>query len=246
MDFELANALGRAVERKDMSTAAHTWRVTMYTQAMGEELGLAKDDLFSVMLGAVLHDIGKIDIPREILTKPGRLDDAEYDVIKQHTVLGHERLRRMGVDDPRVLGIVRSHHERLDGSGYPDNLSGEEIPQEARWFSIIDGFDAMTSLRPYRNTVGTEAAREALAELQRHRETWYDPEAVDMFESLFKQGRLDSILSHLNDQDALDAVARDVDPTKLHMARDAILASDPPGHVSSSTDIMSWLSEDGA
>ena len=141
MDFELANALGRAVERKDMSTAAHTWRVTMYAQAIGEKVGLAKDDLFSFMLGAVVHDIGKLDIPREILTKPGRLDDVEYEVIKQHTVLGYDRLRRMGVRDPRVLNIVRSHHERLDGSGYPDQLVGDEISREARWFAVIDGVD---------------------------------------------------------------------------------------------------------
>ena len=245
MDFELANALGRAVERKDMSTAAHTWRVTMYAQAIGEKVGLAKDDLFSLMLGAVLHDIGKLDIPREILTKPGRLDDVEYEMIKQHTVLGYDRLRRMGVSDPRVLNIVRSHHERLDGSGYPDQLVGDEISREARWFAVIDGFDAMTSLRPYRKTVGTEAAREALAELQAHRDTWYDPEALDLFEGLFKGGHLDSILSHLNDDAGMEELARPSDPAKMEMARQAILASDPPGG-GNHEDLDEWLADSSA
>lgn len=228
MDFELANALGRAVELKDMSTAAHTWRVTMYAQALGEEAGLNTEDLYSFMKGAVLHDIGKLDIPDEILTKPGRLDEAEYDCIKTHTTLGYDRLLRLEVDDPIILNVVRSHHERLDGSGYPDGLSKDAIPIEARRFAIIDGFDAMTSLRPYRSDVGTQAALRALDELKSHRDSWYDADAVDMFESLYQEGRLDSIMQHLNDHAAMEDLSGPSDPVKLAMAQEAIQRSDAP------------------
>ena len=228
MDFELANALGRAVELKDMSTAAHTWRVTMYAQALGEVAGLDTDQLYTFMKGAVLHDIGKLDIPDEILTKPGRLNDVEYDCIKTHTTLGYDRLRRLGVEDPTILNVVRSHHERLDGSGYPDGLEGEDIPIEARRFAIIDGFDAMTSLRPYRSEVGHEAAQRALEELQNHRDSWYDREAVDMFSDLFHKGRLDSIMQHLNDTDGMEELSSPSDPIRLAMAQEAIQRSNPP------------------
>lgn len=228
MDFELANALGRAVELKDMSTAAHTWRVTMYAQALGEVAGLNTDELYTFMKGAVLHDIGKLDIPDAILTKPGRLNEEEYDCIKTHTTLGYDRLRRLEVDDPTILNVVRSHHERLDGSGYPDGLSGEAIPIEARRFTIIDGFDAMTSLRPYRSDVGEEAARRAMEELKNNCETWYDTEAVSMFNDLFEQGRLESIMQHLNDREAMEELSSPSDPMKLAMAREAIQRSNPP------------------
>ena len=228
MDFELANALGRAVELKDMSTAAHTWRVTMYAQALGEVAGLDTDELYTFMKGAVLHDIGKLDIPDAILTKPGRLDEEEYNCIKTHTTLGYNRLRRLGVDDPTILNVVRSHHERLDGSGYPDGLLGKAIPVEARRFTIIDGFDAMTSLRPYRSEVGMEAAKRAMEELRSHRDTWYDREAVDMFSDLFEAGRLDSIMQHLNDRDGMEELSSPSDPQRLAMAKEAIQRSDPP------------------
>ena len=146
MDFELANALGRAVELKDMSTAAHTWRVTMYAQALGEACGFSTDRLLTFMQGAVLHDIGKLDIPPEILTKPDKLTSDEYEIIKTHTTLGYERMIKMGETNPIILNIVRSHHERLDGSGYPDGLKGEAIPYAARILAIADVFDALTAL----------------------------------------------------------------------------------------------------
>lgn len=225
MDFELANALARIVELKDRSTGAHTWRVTMYAQAVAEAERMPVSTVMGFMLGAVLHDIGKIDIPVELLSKPGRLTDAEYETMKSHTVLGWERVQRMGVRDPLVLNVIRSHHERIDGTGYPDGLAGEAIPIAARWFSVIDGFDAMTSLRPYRDGVGEDAATEAIDDLRRHAGTWYEPRAVEVFEDLQKTGRLDSILEHLNDREGHASLVGPLTPEAMALARAALLES---------------------
>ena len=205
MDFELANALGRIVELKDRSTAAHTWRVTMYAQAVAESAHVPMPRLMNFMLGAVLHDLGKIDVPDRILAKPGRLDDDEFEIIKSHTTMGHERLRRLGVTEPMILDVVRSHHER------------------------IDGFDAMTSLRPYRDARGREAARRAIEDLEQHVGTWYEPEAVAVFRDLFERGRLDSTLEHLNDPDAHSTLTGPLSEHSIELARDALLRSNPPG-----------------
>ena len=199
----------------------------MYAQAVGEAANLPNDELMRFMTGAVVHDIGKLDIPDAILSKPGRLDDAEYACIKTHTTLGFDRLRRLNVTDPLILNVVRSHHERLDGSGYPDNLEGSAIPIEAKRFAIIDGFDAMTSLRPYRSDVGIEAARRALVELQDHRGSWYDEETVDLFSDLFEGGHLDSILHHLNDAKELEELTGPADEATLEIAAEAIRRSNP-------------------
>ncbi len=192
VNVEVANALGRIVELKDRSTAAHTWRVSMYAQAVAEAAGVETPRVMNFMIGAVLHDLGKLDVPDSILAKPGPLEPEEYRLMQTHTVAGWERLRRLGVDDPLILDVVRSHHERIDGSGYPDGLAGEQIPLAARWFAVIDGFDAMTSLRPYRDRVGEEAAWEAISKLQAKAGSWYEPAAVDVFRDLLEAGRLDT------------------------------------------------------
>lgn len=225
MDERLANALGRIVEIKDRSTGAHTWRVAMYAQLLAESADLAVPDVKRFMLGAVLHDLGKLDVPEAILAKPGRLTDEEYEIVKSHTTIGWDRLRRMGVDDPMILNVVRHHHERIDGSGYPDRLAGADIPLEARWFGVIDAFDAMTSLRPYRDEVGSAAARRALRELRDKRGTWYPPEAVDALNDLFEAGRLESILEHLNDPDAEIPPVAPLGPEILAIVREALQQS---------------------
>ena len=141
LDRDIVTALVRVVELKDHSTARHTWRVALYTQALAEAAGVPDDEIPRLMNAAVLHDIGKIDIPEAILAKPGRLTDDEFAIMKTHTVLGYDRLVRMGETDPLILSLVRSHHERLDGSGYPDGLRGEEISRAARYFAVIDSFE---------------------------------------------------------------------------------------------------------
>ncbi len=246
VDFEVANALGRIVELKDRSTAAHTWRVAMYAQAVAEAAGVGTDRVMEFMLGAVLHDLGKLDVPDEILGKPGRLEPEEFEVMKGHTISGWERLRRLGVNDPLVLDVVRSHHERIDGSGYPDGLAGEQIPRAARWFAVIDGFDAMTSLRPYRDEVGEEAAQRAMLELESKVGSWYEPEAVAVFRELLDGGRLDSTLEHLNDAGQHASLVGPPSPQVLSLAREALTRSAPPGETPDRVDRLLSLATDEA
>ena len=196
---EEAWPLIKVVETKDVATAAHTWRVVLYARALCEALGLDQELIERVSVGAALHDIGKIDVPDEILKKPGRLTDAEFAVIRRHTVFGHERLVRMGVEDPVVLNLVRWHHERLDGTGYPDALADAEIPPGPRYFAVVDTFDAMTSVRPYRSEIGEAAAENALEELNDKVGAWYCPLAVEAFERLYRSGAITWILHYFND-----------------------------------------------
>lgn len=188
------------LERKDMTTAAHTWRVTLYTRRVAEEFGLSHDFIDRVCRAAALHDVGKLEIPDGILQKPGKLTDEEFEIIKTHTTRGFDFLRSRGVEDEAVLNLVRHHHERVDGKGYPDGLAGDAITPGARYFSVVDSFDALTSLRPYRREIGEGAAEKALDELAAGAGTRYDPEAVDLFTRLYRTGELNWILHYFNDE----------------------------------------------
>lgn len=206
MEFPVVAELVRAVEMKDVSTAAHTWRVALYAMAMAEAYNVPLADRSRIVRAAVLHDIGKVDVPDHILQKPGRLTDDEYEQIKRHTTLGFDRLKRMGEQDELALALVRSHHERLDGSGYPDGLAGDAIPQVASTFAVIDTFDAMTSIRPYRRRVGRDAAQMAIDELKAKAGVWYDPKAVSTFSSLYDRGALDWIMRYYNDAESVATI----------------------------------------
>lgn len=197
---DVVEALVKTIELKDLSTAAHTWRVVLYTRALAERFGVEPARLERLTIGAALHDIGKLDIPDEVLQKPGRLSEAEFDIIKQHPRLGYERLVRMGEMDGTILDLVRWHHERVDGKGYPDGLKGDQIPTPARYFSVIDSFDALTSYRPYRCEVGPEAAERAIDELRAGIDTRYCGECVDAFVDLYRRGELRWILEYYNDR----------------------------------------------
>ncbi len=212
---DLVSALVHTIELKDQSTAAHTWRVVLYTRALAEHAGLPHERIARLTTAAALHDVGKIDVPDGVLQKPGPLTPDERAIMEMHAALGHERMLRMGEEDPDVLALVRSHHERLDGMGYPDGLRGEAIPLPARYFAVIDSFDAMTSIRPYRAATGVRAAEHAIAELHAGAGTRYFPEGVQLLDGLYRQGRLAWILDYFNDtcpvnfeHDGLDAVLR--------------------------------------
>ena len=194
-----AESFVRELEARDQSTAAHTWRVVLYARALAEDAGVDAALLDRITLGAAVHDIGKLDTPLEILQKPGPLTPEEFVVIQLHPVHGIRRLQKIGETDEIVLNLVRHHHERVDGLGYPDRLRGESIPLAARYFSVVDTFDALTSVRPYRMDVGHDAGVRAIAELRNGQGTRYCEHAVDRFAALFERGDLEWILHHFND-----------------------------------------------
>ncbi|MFI4898427.1 MAG: HD-GYP domain-containing protein [Phycisphaerales bacterium JB059] len=193
------------IERKDLSTAAHTWRVVLYARALCEAFGVDHETIALVTQGAAMHDLGKLDVPDEILQKPDRLTPDEFEVIKVHPVSGYARMIEMNVDEEPILDLVRYHHERWDGLGYPFNLKGESIPMGARFFAVIDAFDAMTSIRPYRRELGDDAAARALEEIEAGAGTRYAPEASAVFTELFRTGKLDHILHYFNDEATVPA-----------------------------------------
>ena len=170
----LAAALARAVDAKDSYTRSHCHTVSQLSALIATELGFTGDRLAKMRLAGLLHDVGKIGVPDAILNKPAALTDDEYEVMKQHAVLGFEIVESAGL--PEQARWIRHHHERVDGRGYPDGLSGEEIPLESRIILVADSFEAMTSDRPYRRAPGREFA---LAELDRNAGTQFDPDVVD-------------------------------------------------------------------
>jgi putative two-component system response regulator len=150
-------ALAQTIDARDPYTAGHSERVSIYAAALGERIGLAEPDLNALRQGCLFHDLGKIAIRDEVLLKPGPLTPEEYEEMKRHPVLGRDLLLPMKTL-ARALPVVYHHHERFDGSGYPDGLSGESIPLIARAASIADVFDGMTTDRPYRDGLpGREA-----------------------------------------------------------------------------------------
>lgn len=179
-------ALARAVEGKDPYTSQHTERVARYALRLGSDIGLSWDDLFYLELGAQIHDIGKIAVAESVLNKPGRLDDAEFQAIKTHPVIGADICRPLATL-ARVVAVVRNHHERWDGLGYPDGLKGEEIALEARIVAIADAFDAMTSDRPYRKKMSPMEAGQILRD---GAGTQWDAELVYRFLALIDRGEI--------------------------------------------------------
>jgi putative nucleotidyltransferase with HDIG domain len=167
--------LGDVVEADDAYTGEHCRDVVRLALDVSRELGLDTEQQRTVEFGALLHDIGKIAVPKEIVNKPGELDPDEWEIIKTHTVEGQRMLERVGGFMGRVGRIVRCHHERWDGGGYPDGARGGEIPLEARIISCCDAFNAMTTDRPYRRAMPGSAA---LDELAKHAGSQFDPRIV--------------------------------------------------------------------
>jgi putative nucleotidyltransferase with HDIG domain len=170
-----AHALVAAVEAKDAYTAGHAMRVTAYAMAIAEVIGGIDPERFR--LAGDLHDVGKIGVPDAVLNKPDRLTTEEFALVKKHPEAG-ERILRSFIDDALVLEVVRSHHERWDGRGYPDGLAGEQIPLPARILAVADTLDAMTSSRAYRVGLPWEVAVE---EIQRNAGSQFDPVVVEAF-----------------------------------------------------------------
>jgi putative two-component system response regulator len=180
--LEGVQMLARALEAKDAYTSGHSIRVSRYSTATARGLGFEGPELEFIRLGGELHDIGKIGTREAVLHKPGLLTEDEFRQITEHPVLGERMLSPLARESPAVLRIVRSHHERLDGAGFPDGLRGDRIPLEARIVAVADTFDAMTTRRPYRDS---RSPADALAEMRRVAGTQLDPDAVEAFATAF-------------------------------------------------------------
>lgn len=176
--LEGVQMLARALEAKDAYTRGHSIRVAHYAVAAAKALGYDGEALEQIRLGGELHDIGKIGTSESVLHKAGSLTDDEFRQMTEHPALGEQMLSPLARESPTVLRIVRSHHERLDGRGFPDGLRGDRIPVEARIIAVADSFDAMTTQRPYRDPRSIDAA---LTELRRVAGTQLDPDIVEAF-----------------------------------------------------------------
>jgi putative two-component system response regulator len=171
-------ALAQSVEHRDRYTGQHCERLAAYGIALAQALGLPRREQLALYRGGYLHDIGKIAIPDAILFKRGLLTEEEWQVMRLHTIRGEEICRPMKTLAP-VLPIIRSHHERWDGSGYPDGLRGEDIPLLARILQVADIYDALTTARPYKPAFSHHHALEMM--LEEARRGWRDPELVPLF-----------------------------------------------------------------
>ena len=181
-------SLAEALEVKDPYTRGHSIRVSQYSVIVAREIGLDGELLRQIELGGHVHDIGKIGVREDVLNKPGKLTDAEYEHIMTHPVVGWRILAPLLGETPVALNIVRSHHERFDGRGMPDRLAGDAIPFEARIAAVADSFDAMTSDRPYRpDGLSMEAA---IAEIVRCSRSQFDPQIVAAVLEAVESGRL--------------------------------------------------------
>ena len=168
--------MGNVIDTFDPYTHGHSRRVASYAVALGTELELMQNELDLLWVAGILHDIGKLCLPLEILEKPGRLTNAEYTVVQLHPVLGEMLLRDAGLS--HLAPAVRSHHERWDGRGYPDHKPAGSTPLAARIIALADSYDAMTGLRPYRKPA---TRLEAVAELRTGAGGQFDPELVERF-----------------------------------------------------------------
>lgn len=175
--FEVLDALVTAVDNKDRYTRKHSEDVTEYALWMAEDLGLSQDTMRVIRTAGLLHDVGKIGVPSEILRKPGRLTPEEYEIIKRHPRLGELIVGAVPGMEPIIDG-VRSHHERWDGQGYPDQLIGEDIPFLGRLLAVADAFSAMTTDRPYRKGMSWDIA---LQQVEDNKGTQFDPSLAEIF-----------------------------------------------------------------
>ena len=160
--MELANSLAGAIDAKDPYTKGHSTSVSRYSEALARAINLPEDEVQRIKLGALLHDVGKIGIPENVLKKPDKLSDEEWEIMKQHPVIGAEKVLAPNVALRDLIPMVKYHHEHIDGSGYPEKLKGEEIPLAARIVAVADTFHALISDRPYRKGMNVEKACEIL------------------------------------------------------------------------------------
>lgn len=194
--LESIETLRYTVEAKDTYTRGHSDRVSAYSVLLGEKLGLSEKELNDLKIGGLFHDIGKIGVPDSILLKDSKLTDDEYSEIKNHPAIGAHILSNATIFSD-IIPIVKHHHERFDGFGYPGKLKGEEIPYLARITAVADAFDAMTSKRTYRNSLSLDVVK---AELEKCKGTQFDPECADAFLDILNNNydKIQEIMKNFN------------------------------------------------
>jgi len=188
---EALHSMSLVVETRDPYTAGHQRRVANLACETAKEMSLSEWNIEGIWFMGRLHDVGKISVPAEILSKPGRINQYEFSIIKTHPRIGYGILNRIEFPWPNVLQAILQHHERLDGSGYPEGLSGEDIILEARILGVADVVEAMSSHRPYRLALGFDCA---LEEISQKRGILYDPRVVDACLRLFQKNEVEKWL----------------------------------------------------
>ena len=195
--MESIETLRYTVEAKDTYTRGHSDRVSSYSVLIGQKLGLSDEDINTLRIGGLFHDIGKIGVPDSILQKDAKLTDDEYSEIKNHPAIGAHILSNATIFKD-IIPIVKHHHERYDGFGYPGKLKGEDIPYLARIAAVADSFDAMTSKRTYRNSLPLDVV---ISEFERCKGTQFDPDLADVFLEILK-----------NDYDKIEEIRKKFNP----------------------------------
>ena len=185
-------AYAAVVQARDHSIHGHMWRVSQYSACLAEKAGFSTGEVFIASLGGLVHDIGKIGVPDRILQKPGRLKFEEMTLIKQHPQMGHVLIQNHPLEII-VKEAILEHHERIDGTGYPQHRSGDQISIFARVVAIADAFDAMTSPRTYRSV---KSISEACGVLQREKDRQFDPFLAELFAQMALNGEFETILGH--------------------------------------------------
>ncbi|WP_374016318.1 HD-GYP domain-containing protein [Paenibacillus thiaminolyticus] len=191
--LNLTLTLAKSLDSRDPYTAYHSDNVAYYAVCIAMEMKLKRKQCGHIYIGGLLHDIGKIGVPEAILNKPSKLTKEEYEVIKQHPVIGYEMVKHISFFEKNgVLDMILFHHERYDGTGYPHGLQGTDIPLAARIMAVADSFDVMTSRRVYRHEADI---RYALDEIRKHKGTQFDPDIADVFIQIVEREG-ERILSH--------------------------------------------------
>ena len=185
VSMQMVQALANTIDAKDSYTNGHSTRVARYSIMIAKKMGYKDEEIEKLMYAALLHDIGKIGVPREIINKPSRLTDEEYAIIKTHSEIGANILKEI-TEMPDITIGARWHHERFDGKGYPDKLAGTDIPMLARIIGVADAYDAMTSKRSYRDVLSQDIVR---SEIEKGKGTQFDPDIADIMLELIAEDR---------------------------------------------------------
>jgi len=183
----IIQAMAMTIEMRDPYTAGHQRRVRDLSCAIAENMGLSKERIDAIRMSSMIHDLGKIALPSEILSKPGRLTTSEFELIKTHSQIGYNILKDIEFPWP-LAEIILQHHERMDGSGYPQGISGEDVLHEARIVAVADVVEAISSHRPYRPALGVD---KALEEISMNKNVLYDRTVVEACVKLFSDGRFE-------------------------------------------------------